>query len=101
MQTIAWILLAITSLSLLVRREGLVFSWLFICSAILGFAAFGLTRGLGYLVLLIGGSLLFYLIERLLSIRMAVRLAKEDVAKGLRAPSDRTNSDDSPMKALR
>lgn len=81
MQAVVWLLLAITSLSLLARKEGIVFGWLFMGSAIIGFLAFGFIRGLGYFGLLLVGSLLFYLVERFLSMRVAARLAREDIDK--------------------
>lgn len=84
MQIIAWIFLAITSLSMLARKKGTVFGLLFLASTIVGFFAFGFLRGFGYLILLIMGSVIFHLIERLLSMNEAAKLAKEDLKKILR-----------------
>ena len=81
MHLLAWILLAVTSLSLIARREGIVSGWLFISSTILGFFAFGFVRGIGYFVLLLMSSTLFYVIERFLSMGTAARLAREDIEK--------------------
>jgi hypothetical protein len=81
MQTIAWIFLVITSISMIARKEGVVFGCLFFTSAIIGFFAFGFLRGSGYLLLLFMGSLIFYLIERFLSMHTAIKLAKEDMEK--------------------
>lgn len=81
MQILAWVLLATTSLSIIARKEGIVFGILFFTSAIVGFFAFGFLKGLGYVLALFIGSLIFYLIERLLSMHTAAKLAKEDFKK--------------------
>lgn len=79
MQAIAWFLLAITSLSLLARKEGIVFSFLFFLSTIVGFIAFGFLKGLDFVFLLFTGALIFYIVERFLSMGTAAKLAKEDL----------------------
>ncbi len=79
MQLVAWILLAITSFSMIAKKEGIVFGLLFFTSVIAGFIAFGFVRGLGYLILLLISSLVFHFIERFLSMGTATRLARKDM----------------------
>lgn len=79
MQIVAWVLLAITSLSMIARRKGTTFGLLFLISATVGFFVFGFLRGLGYLLLLFIGSLIFYFIERFLGMHEAAKLVREDM----------------------
>ncbi len=81
MQIIAGVLLLITSFSMIVRKEGIVFGLLFFISIVVGFITFGFVKGLGYLALLIVSSLFFHLIERFLSMHTAIKLAREDMKK--------------------
>jgi len=78
-QIIAWVLLVVTSVSMLAKKEGLVFGVLFIASTVIGFMAFGFLRGLGYLVLLLMGAVLFHVLERFLSMRIAGKMVKEEL----------------------
>lgn len=80
-QTIAWILLAVTSLLRIFGKEGIVFGFLFFVSAAVGFVAFGVLKGLGYLSLLFVCSVIARLIETFLSMGTAAKLARPDIEK--------------------
>ena len=81
MQTIAWILLVVTSLSMIARRKGIIFGLLFSASLIIGFISFGFLIGLGYLALLIIGAVIFHIIEKILSMNIAGEIIKNDLKK--------------------
>jgi len=79
MSIFAWVLLAVTSLSMLARKDGTVYGVLFFISLIVGFFTFGFWGGTVYLVLLVIGGVAFHVVERFLSAGVAIKLAKRDI----------------------
>ena len=73
MHTIAWIFVGLTLLARILWQEGIVFGFLFLASAVIGFVAFGFLKGLGYLALLFVCSVIFHLIGKFLSRGTAAR----------------------------
>ena len=79
MHTIAWIFVGLTLLARILWQEGIVFGFLFLASAVIGFLAFGFLKGLGYLALLFLCPVIFHLIERFLSMRTGAKLPRQDM----------------------